>query len=85
MTQCAKSLSIFRYFCIPVFNIYKGDFVIMAPKVDKDTCVGCESCVNACPCGAISIVDGVAQIDEEQCADCLTCVDACPCSAIKSE
>lgn len=57
----------------------------MAPKVEKDTCVGCEACVNACPCGAISIVDGAAQIDEEQCAECLTCIDACPCGAIKND
>ncbi len=54
----------------------------MAPKVNKDLCTACESCVDACPCGAISIVDGVATIDKDQCAECLVCVDTCPCQAI---
>ena len=55
----------------------------MAPKVDRESCAACEACVQACPCGAISIVDGAAQIDKDQCAECLACVDTCPCGAIK--
>ncbi|NLX48554.1 MAG: 4Fe-4S binding protein [Methanospirillum sp.] len=54
----------------------------MAAKVDKDLCVGCETCIDVCPSEAIAMVDGVAEIDEDKCVDCNTCVDECPSAAI---
>ncbi len=54
----------------------------MAAKVDKDTCVGCESCVSTCPVEAISMVDGKAEVDEEKCVECGACVSVCPVEAI---
>lgn len=56
----------------------------MAAVVDKDTCVACGSCADACPCGAITIED-FAVVDADSCAGCGSCVDACPCGAIKVE
>ena len=50
--------------------------------VDQDVCVGCESCVGACPVGAISVNDGKASVDAGTCVECGSCVSTCPVSAI---
>ena len=57
----------------------------MAMKVDRDKCIGCESCTMVCPVGAISMVDGKAMIDPEQCISCGACVGECPVEAIAPE
>ncbi|MDY4919789.1 MAG: electron transfer flavoprotein subunit alpha [Phascolarctobacterium sp.] len=57
----------------------------MAMKVDRDKCIGCESCVATCPVGAISIVDGKAMVDGEACISCGACVGECPVEAIAPE
>ena len=49
--------------------------------IDAETCTGCESCVSACPFGALSMKDGVAAVDEK-CTFCGACVDVCPVGAI---
>ena len=54
----------------------------MAAVVDQGTCVGCESCVSACPVSAISVNDGKAGVDASSCVDCGSCVSTCPVSAI---
>ena len=54
----------------------------MAVKVDKDTCIGCEACVAACPVQALSMVDGKADVDDATCVDCGACVGVCPVQAL---
>jgi len=54
----------------------------MAAKIDKDTCVGCESCVGTCPVEAISMVDGKAEVEDAKCVECGACVSVCPVEAI---
>lgn len=54
----------------------------MAAKVDAEKCVGCESCVGACPVSAIAMADGKAVVSEGDCIDCGACVGACPTEAI---
>jgi NAD-dependent dihydropyrimidine dehydrogenase PreA subunit len=51
-------------------------------KVDSEQCSGCETCIDACPTEAISMVDGHAYIDHEECLDCGICMDECPEGAI---
>ncbi len=41
-------------------------------------CMGLGSCVNVCPQGAISIIDGVAVVNRKKCVACGLCVKACP-------
>ncbi|MDD5697492.1 MAG: 4Fe-4S binding protein [Victivallaceae bacterium] len=57
----------------------------MAAIVDKDTCTGCESCVDACPVEAISMQEGVAEISADDCIDCGACVSECPVEAISMD
>jgi len=52
--------------------------------IDEKTCTGCESCIAACPFGALSMKEGIAVVDEK-CTFCGACVDVCPVSAITLE
>jgi len=52
-------------------------------EVKKDVCISCQSCLDACPVKAISMVDGKAHIDKEICISCGSCVGACPVNAIE--
>ena len=52
-------------------------------EVEKEECIGCETCVPACPVNAISMQDGVAFIDQDTCTQCESCVAVCPVEAIK--
>ena len=67
-----------------VMNKFKrGEENKMAKAVvDQDVCVGCESCVGACPVSAISVDGGKAKVDADACVECGTCVGTCPVSAI---
>lgn len=56
--------------------------MIMAITIDKETCIGCESCVGSCPAGALSMKEGKAVVAEESCIACGACVTACPAGAI---
>ncbi len=46
-------------------------------------CIKCESCIEACPKGAISFVDGLRTINWASCDECLKCAEACPTKAIE--
>jgi len=54
----------------------------MAAVVDPEKCTGCETCVEACPLGAIEMKDGLAVVNPETCGDCGACIDVCPVEAI---
>jgi electron transfer flavoprotein alpha subunit/NAD-dependent dihydropyrimidine dehydrogenase PreA subunit len=51
-------------------------------RVISDTCTGCETCVTACPFGAIEMRDGKAFITEN-CTMCGACVEVCEFKAIE--
>jgi NAD-dependent dihydropyrimidine dehydrogenase PreA subunit len=55
--------------------------------IDQDKCIGCESCLNWCPMGAIKMGEATAVIDPEECVECNVCrrVDICPVDAFMQE
>lgn len=46
-------------------------------------CIGAQSCVRACPEGALELTPDGLQIDREKCVVCGDCEDACPAGALK--
>ena len=55
-------------------------------KINKEKCVGCKLCVNACQEGAIGIIDGKATLMREDYCDGLgNCLPVCPTGAISFE
>jgi ferredoxin len=52
--------------------------------VDPEVCVGCETCVEYCQFGALSLrpEDPYVQIDQVRCVGCGVCVPACPDGAL---
>lgn len=52
--------------------------------VEEKYCVGCGSCIKACPKNAISVPDGIhAKVALEKCVGCGLCAKACPASVIE--
>jgi UDP-glucose 4-epimerase len=49
--------------------------------VDRDVCVGCEDCIEACVWNGNEMIDGKAHV-KDQCIGCGRCEDACPHDAI---
>jgi len=53
------------------------------PQIDETLCTGCGQCAEACPTGALEVVEGhAALVDPEACAYCADCEDLCPQGAI---
>ena len=63
-------------------HFLRRGFFMAKAVVDRDVCVGCESCVGTCPVEAISMTDGKAGVDASTCVECGSCVSTCPVSAI---
>ena len=50
-------------------------------EIDKDKCIGCGGCIDACPFGALSLVDNLAVVDDK-CTACGACLLTCPVHAL---
>jgi electron transfer flavoprotein alpha subunit len=51
-------------------------------EIDRELCIGCEACVEACAFGALSMdADGIA-VGNDNCTACGACIDECPVEAL---
>ena len=57
----------------------------MPPKVKEDECVGCVTCVEACPNSVLELTDDdkVKVANPDSCDNCWECVDSCPTEALE--
>ncbi|TET11937.1 MAG: hypothetical protein E3J86_01555 [Candidatus Thorarchaeota archaeon] len=58
----------------------KTDFVM---TVDADLCTGCETCVDRCQLGALSIPEDIIVVDTKRCIGCGVCAVVCPENALE--
>ncbi len=49
----------------------------------RHRCVGCKSCIGACPYAALSYGEQGVRIDEKACVLCGNCVEICPTGALR--
>ncbi|MEM2511010.1 MAG: hydrogenase iron-sulfur subunit [Candidatus Methanomethylicia archaeon] len=57
---------------------------VIAPEVDKDKCLKCGLCVQACDYKALKLISKEVLVNETACTGCGVCIAACPVGAIKS-
>jgi len=59
----------------------------ISPKMEKmyspQKCIGCGTCVDACPENAITLTTGGIETDKNLCIICGKCADVCPTKAIE--
>ena len=54
------------------------------PEIDLEKCNGCGDCIELCPAGTVSLVNGKATIVKpEDCDYCTDCEAICPSEAIR--
>jgi NAD-dependent dihydropyrimidine dehydrogenase PreA subunit len=52
-------------------------------EVDPNLCQACETCLERCQMGAISLSESVARVDRDQCIGCGLCVATCEAFALQ--
>lgn len=55
------------------------------PWINKEMCTGCQTCINECTVGAISMEADAAVIKQDECIRCGVCHDVCPVDAIRHD
>jgi len=62
-----------------VFNLLRRSRI----QVEKEACVGCDECRQACPAGAMQEKNGDYAVAQELCHQCFCCYELCPEGAVK--
>jgi uncharacterized protein (DUF362 family)/Pyruvate/2-oxoacid:ferredoxin oxidoreductase delta subunit len=76
------STSITKKLPRPVIELAKA-LIKYYPCVERDNCIRCAACVQACPTKAISMEDKGIVFNYRKCISCFCCQEACPAAAIK--
>ena len=66
----------------PVINLAKN-LIKYYPCVERDNCISCAACIDACPSKIITMGQKGIVFDYRKCIACFCCQEACPASAIK--
>ncbi len=74
--------SLIKRIPLPVAKLAKR-LIKYYPYVERDNCICCAACVDACPGKAISMKKDGIIFDYSKCIACFCCQEACPASAIK--
>ena len=52
-------------------------------EIDRELCIGCEACIEACAFGALSLDDQEIVVVNDNCTACGACIDECPVEALR--
>lgn len=66
-----------------LFSLLNSPFTKTAPKLG-DICLGCGTCIDVCPGGAISLTGENIKIDNKYCLSCGSCLEVCPAKKSKA-
>ena len=55
------------------------------PWIDKELCTGCQTCIDECYVGAISMEGNSAFINDDDCIRCGVCHDVCIDDAVRHD
>jgi uncharacterized protein (DUF362 family)/ferredoxin len=68
-----------------VLTVLARDALNPRPRPQKSACSGCNSCVRACPAGALRPGRPTPVVDDRRCTRCFCCHEFCPDAAIELE
>jgi len=78
VVRCRGRATPSRFTYDGLYNCRAANLIQAGPKGCEYGCLGFGTCAEACPFGAIRMVDRLPVIDEARCVACGKCVDACP-------
>jgi electron transfer flavoprotein alpha subunit len=52
-------------------------------EIDRELCIGCEACIDACAFDAIHLDDDEIAVANDNCTACGACIDECPVDALR--
>jgi pyruvate formate lyase activating enzyme len=64
---------------------HNPESLLAKPQIQwfETRCIGCQTCVETCPNGNLTMTDAGLVIDRANCQGCGACAEACPASAIE--